>query len=238
MAGEPTPSGVNDALLGGNTSMAPDREAARRIAARFPSVPEMARAGHSFGLRTARWAASELGIRRFIRAGFVTTLPGRNVHDAVGAIAPDSRIVYVTRGDQAAMAVEMLGDGHRIAVARARVAQPAEVLAAPPVAAMLAERKPVCLIVGTLMHFAPRPGAGPYLADLAAPLPPGSVLAASLISAASDAAAAELGELFGMGVYAYTAREAAGWLDGMRVFTLTPGISEPGTALGVAARIP
>ena len=237
MAGEPTPSGINDALLSGTTSMAPDREAARRIAARFPSVPEMARAGHSFGLRTGRWAAGK-GIRRFIRAGFVTTLPGRNMHDAVGTIAPDAQIVYVTRGDQAAMAVEMAGGAHRVAVARARVARPDEVLASGPVAEMLAGRKPVCLVVGTLMHFAPPPDAGPYLADLAAALPSGSVLAASLISAADDRAAAELSGLFGMDFHAHTARDAAGWLPGMRVFTLTPEIRSPGTALGVAARIP
>lgn len=238
MPGESTLSGINDVWLGGRTNTAQDRETAWLIEAAYPAVPVMARAGHAFGLRTARWAAGDLGMRRFIRAGFVSTLPGRNTHDAVGAVAAGCRVVYVTRGDPAAMAMELLGSEAGVTVARAPVRYSEEVLAAEPVARMLAEGEPVCLVTGTLMHFASPDGAGPYLQAYAAALPSGSVLAASLIAPRDAAAAAELGKLIGMTVYPHTAGDAARWLDGLEVVRLTPHITAPGTALGLVARIP
>lgn len=237
MAGEPSPSGVNDALLGGHANMGPDRDAARAIEARYPAVPEMIRAGHAFTLRTARWGA-ELGIRRFIRAGFISTMPGRNTHDAVRSVAAGCRVVYITRGDQAAIAMAQFAGGRDVTVARARVADPQQVLAAPPVAAMIAEGEPVCLVTGMYYHNASAEWCGIHMAAYSAALPPGSVLAASLMAIPGEEDAAKLGALFGMTLYAQTAEDVAGWAGGMEVIPLTPEITVPGTALGVAGQIP
>lgn len=134
------------------------------------------------------------------------------------------------------MALELLADGH-VAVARARVANPADVLAAEPVDQMLAEGEPVCLVTGMLMQFAPPDGARDYLREFAAALPAGSVLAGSLIAVGDEETALELGGLFGLDIFTHTAQEAAGWVDGAEVTALTPDIRVPGTALGVTARI-
>lgn len=234
MAGEPTPSGINDALLGGSTNMAPDREAARAITARYPGVAEMARAGHAFTLTTVRQAAS-LGMRRFVRAGYVSPLEGRNAHDAAGE---GCRVIYVTRGDQAAIAMARWAGGRDVTVARARVAYPDHVLAAGPVAAMLAEREPVCLVTGMYYHHAPPDWCRIHVGAYLSALPRGSVLAVSLMAIPCGEDAAELGRLLGTRVYPQTAADVAGWADGAQVESLTPHITVPGTAFGVTARVP
>lgn len=234
MPGESTPSGINDALLGGSTNMAGDRIAARLITSRYPAVAEMAGAGHAFTLALVRRAAA-LGIRRVVRAGFVTPLPGRNAHNATG---PGCRVVYVTRGDQAAMAMAQWADGRNVTVARARVAHPEEVLAAAPVAAMLAEKEPVALVTGMFYHHASPEWCRVHMETYCAALPPGSVAAVSLMAIPGEPDATELGRLFGTPVYAQTALDITGWADGAEVISLTPHITTPGTAFGVTARIP
>lgn len=234
MSGDSSPSGINDTLLGGSTNMALDRAAAREITARYPAVAEMMRAGHAFTLSTVREAAGS-GIRRFVRAGYVTPLDGRNAHHVAGA---GCRVIYVTRGDQAAMAMARFADGHDVTVARARVAYPDHVLATGPVAAMLAEGEPVALVTGMFYHHAPPEWCAAHMDTYSAVLPPGSVVAVSLMAIPGEDDAAELGRLFGTPVYAQTAQDVTGWADGAEVVPLTPHITTPGTALGVTARIP
>lgn len=233
MAGKSTPSGINDMLLGGKTNLAGDRIAARLITSRYPAVAEMARAGHAFALATVRRAAA-LGIRRVIRAGYVTPLAARNVHNAAG---PGCRVVYVTRGDQAAVTMAEFASGRNVAVARARVAHPEEVLKAPPVADMLAEKEPVALVTGMFYHHAAPPYCRAHMDTYSAALPPGSVVAVSLMAIPGEEDAAELGKLFGVRLYPQTAADVAGWADGMEITPLTPEITVPGTAFGVVAQV-
>lgn len=236
MPGAATPGGINDVLLGGTSNTAADREAARRITARFPAVAAMAEAGHAFTLAAVRQAARE-GITRIIRPGYVTRLPGRNAHEVARAIAPDARTVYVTRGGQATLARDIFGAEQGVAVAQARVAYPDRVLAAPPVAAMLAEGEPACLATGMYYHHADAHWCRAHMAAYAAALPPGSVLACSLMAIPAGGDAAELGALLGTAVYPQARADVAGWAGGMDVIPLTPGITVPGTALGVTGRI-
>ena len=65
-----------------------------------------------------------------------------------------------------------------IGEARAEIA--GEVLSAAPVAAMIAEGRPVALHLAMTLHFAPPGEAARQVARYAASLPPGSVIAASV----------------------------------------------------------
>lgn len=241
MPGEPTLSGINDWFLGGSTNMGPDRETALRITARYPLVPEMARAGHCFILSVARQAAQD-GVRRFVRAGYVTVRPGQNAHEAVRAIAPGARVAYVTRDDQQIMALGLLGAEAGVTVARARVACPETVLEAEPVAAMIAEGEPVALITGMFYQHADAEWTQRHLETYTSALPPGSVVALSLIAVPDEETAAELGDLFGIRppgrFYPHAADEARGWGGGLEVVALTPHVTVPGTAVGIVARVP
>ena len=64
-----SPAGIYDFLLGGDAGTAADREAARRIIAALPVIPQIAWANRGFLMRAVTWMAQERGIRQFIDIG-------------------------------------------------------------------------------------------------------------------------------------------------------------------------
>lgn len=224
--GEPTIHGVYSWWLGGSQHTRADREVGRAIAERFPSAPVHLRAAERFHLRAARWAAQR-GVSRFVRAGAVTCLPpGRNLHEAARGVNPGARTVYVSRYAEAS---EWAGTRFAGAAesARAAAARPAEVLDAGPVAAMLAEGEPVCLVLGMTLQFEPGPLAAANVAAYAAALPPGSVLAVSVGLLGRSPAAGALAAMFTPArVHRHAAEDVAGWLKGAGVALVPPGVRD------------
>ena len=59
-----SPAGIYDYLLGGDACTAADREAASRIIAALPVIPQVAWANRGFLMRAVTWMARERGIRQ------------------------------------------------------------------------------------------------------------------------------------------------------------------------------
>jgi hypothetical protein len=88
------PARVYDYWLGGKDNFEADRIAGEETIAAYPAIRASARANRAFLARSARYLASEAGIRQFLDIG--TGLPtANNTHEVAQAVAPQSRIVYV-----------------------------------------------------------------------------------------------------------------------------------------------
>src|SRR5260221_813905 len=90
----PTPARLHDYYLGGQNNLPIDRDAARRLLAVVPELPDYAWAARGFHRRAVIWLAGEKGIRQFIDIGF--GLPTQNnTREAAQKVAPDPRVLYV-----------------------------------------------------------------------------------------------------------------------------------------------
>jgi S-adenosyl methyltransferase len=221
-----TVHGLYNYWLHGGQHLHADRELGKSIEEEFPSVPAHVRAAKGFHLRTARWCA-ERGIARFVRARAVTWQPdGRNVHDAAREANPAAQVVYVNADAEAHdWAKALLADGPGVAAVHAAACRPAEVLAAPPVAAFVASGAPVCLIIGMVLHFAAAEAAAAQVAAYAAALPSGSVLAVSLSLLDRSPRTGRLVSMFTPAqVHRHTAEDVARWLERAGLDLVPPGV--------------
>ncbi len=217
-----------------------DRELGKAIEEEFPTVPVHVWAAKEFHLRVARWSA-ERGIARFVRAGAVTWAPnGRNIHEAAREVIPAAEVVYVNRDAEAAdWAREQLADSPGLASVRASVLRPAEVLEAPEIAALLAPRRPVCLILGMVLHFAPAEHAAAVTAAYARALPSGSAIAVSVALPDDSPQADRLLAMFTPArVYRHTAADVTGWLEDAGLDIVPPGVRDVRLVPGWAAKEP
>lgn len=235
----PTVHGVYDYWLGGADHLRADRELGKAIEERFPSVPAHVRAAREFHLRAARWCAGE-GIARFVCAGAATWHSGgRNVHEAAREVNPAAEAVYVNRDAEAHDWSLAALDGPGTAAARGTGSHPAELLAAAPVAGMLGQGRPVCLILGLTLHFAAPAAARERVALCAAALPPGSVLAVSLaLPDASPEADALIAMFTPAPVRRHTARDVTAWLEGAGLAVVPPGVRDVRLVRELEARPP
>jgi len=222
-----TVHGVYDYMLGGAEHRHADRELGDAITREFPTVPMHVRAAREFHLRAARRDAAQ-GIDRFIAAGIASWKPGaRNVHDAARESAPKAQAVYVYRGTEAHAWARVLLPGPGARSVRGAVERPAELLAAGPVAAMIAEGRPVSLHLGMSLHFAPRGQARGQLAAYAEALPPGSAITLSVALADHSPRADRLLGMFTPArVYRHTAQDIADWLEGAQLQAEPPGVCD------------
>lgn len=252
MTPRPTIAGIYDTWLGGHTNLAADRDAAARVAERFPGLPGQVRAARDFQVRVAAWCAGQ-GVGNFIRAGAVTYLAGANIHNAVQRVTAGTRVVYVNGdADPALMAAELLADGKSTGSVHAPVRCPEKVLSAPPVAEMLAGGRPAAMILGLLAHHESGERAARLLRAYAGALPPGSYLAFSLIAGGGEEAVAGYGEMMPAPAYRHGLRDVEAWVDGLDL--VPPGVAdvrfipgwrvpltaparEPGFAAGAVIRV-
>src|SRR6516164_4733868 len=90
----PSPARMWNYWVGGKDHFAADREAAQRIQAAMPALPEIARSVRAFLIEIVHGLTVDYGIRQFLDIG--TGLPtADNTHDVAQRAAPESRVVYV-----------------------------------------------------------------------------------------------------------------------------------------------
>jgi hypothetical protein len=175
-----SPAGIYDFLLGGADGTAADREAARRIIAALPVIPQVAWANRGFLMRAATWMAQERGIRQFIDigAGFPAQRP---THEVARAVAPECRVLY-TDNDPAAVArgSRMLDGVPGTAVIEADLRQPGALFGHPETMRLIDPSLPTGLLVVAVTQFvSDRDDPWSLVARHMAPLAPGSCLALS-----------------------------------------------------------
>jgi hypothetical protein len=175
----PSPARLYDYYLGGTQNFQVDREMGARLQALIPDIADAALANRGFHTRAATWMTHR-GIRQFIDIG--SGLPTQNnTHEAVQAIDPNTRVVYVDNDPiVGAHASELLADDGTTAVVIADLREPEVVLASPELLATIDLTQPVGVLMTSVLHFVPDDDdpwgiVGRYMAAVA----PGSYLALS-----------------------------------------------------------
>ena len=149
---KPNAARIYDYYLGGSHNFAVDRELALKAMELWPDLPLIMRANRAF-LRRAVHLIAEQGVTRFLDIGSGIPTFGA-VHETARETAPEARVVYV---DQDPVAVAhsrlLLAEDPLSQVVQADLRTPADLLASPPVAALLASGEPVAVLLVAVLHF-------------------------------------------------------------------------------------
>jgi SAM-dependent methyltransferase len=180
-----TAARIYDYYLGGIHNFPADQQAARTLVTQFPCIPAVARANRAF-LRRAVSFLVEAGVRQFLDIGSGIPTAG-NVHEIAQEVAPETRVVYVDIDPMAVAESLDLLEGNQLATAiRGDLREPRAILDHPEVRRLLDLRRPVGLLLVSVLHFVPDDAeAYAAVAEFAGALPPGGYLALS--HAASEA---------------------------------------------------
>ncbi len=179
-ASTPSAARLYDYYLGGTTNFPVDRDAGDRLRQALPDLYDAAWANRGFHQRSARWMATQHGIRQFIDIGSGLPTQG-NTHDAVRLLVPDARVVYVDNDPMvAAMSDGLLADEQHTTLIIADLREPDEVLSHPDLRALIDFSQPVGLLMTAVLHFV-ADGSDPWalVRRYADALAPGSYVALS-----------------------------------------------------------
>jgi SAM-dependent methyltransferase len=151
---KPSAARIYDAHLGGFHNFEVDREAAAKIVALMPELPDIMRANRSFLRRAVHHLAGE-GITQFLDLGSGIPTVG-NVHEIAWKANPDCRVVYV---DADPIAVShsrtILAGLDRATAIRADLRSPREVLANEETQRLLDFSQPIAVLMFAVLHFVP-----------------------------------------------------------------------------------
>ncbi|GEB47620.1 MULTISPECIES: SAM-dependent methyltransferase [Streptomyces] len=223
----PSVSRMYDFYLGGSHNFEVDRETARRAVEAWPGLPKAVQANRAFLRRAVRYAVSR-GVTRFLDIGSGIPTFG-NVHEIAGRTAPRAQVVYVDNDPVAvAHSRAVLERNRDAAVVSADFRAPQDIVESPEVEQLLEPGEPVALLLVGLLHFIEdRDEPHKKLAELAAPLPPGSLLVLSHGfpeggPRRDGSALREVYRAAGFPLVARTREAVAGFLDGFE--PVEPGL--------------
>lgn len=171
----PHPARIYDYWLDGKDNFPPDRAAAEHAISASPDIPAAARENRAFLHRAVRLAA-EAGIRQFIDIGSGLPTQG-NVHDAVHAIDPTARVVYIDN-DPIVLAHgrALLADNSTTTVLTGDLRDLDELLDRPELRALIDLSQPVALLLLAVLHFVNDEQARAAVQAIHSRLAPGSYL--------------------------------------------------------------
>jgi len=174
------PARVYDYWLGGKDNFAADREAGEQALKAYPQLAEAVRSNRAFLARAVRFLTGPAGVRQFLDIG--TGIPSAdNTHEVAQREAPDSRIVYVDNDPIVLLHAQTLLRSTAAGACdyiQADLRDPARILS--EAGRTLDFGQPVALMLLAILQFI-EDSADPWalVAQLMAPLPPGSYLVIS-----------------------------------------------------------
>jgi SAM-dependent methyltransferase len=178
----PSAGRMYDYYLNGTHNFAADREAAQRAIAASPGIIRAARANRAFLARAVRYLVAE-GIDQFLDIGSGIPTVG-NVHEIAQRAHPEARVVYA---DIDPIAVShsrlLLADNPYADAIQADLRESVAILEHPTVRSVLDLRRPVGLLLVSMLQFVPDGEAYGAVAGLRDALAPGSHLALSHVAA-------------------------------------------------------
>ena len=179
------PARVYAYWLGGKDHYPADRDAAQAVVDARPEVVAGARANRAFGQRVTGYAAAGLRIRQFLDIGAGLPAPGAT-HEVAQKVSPACRVVYVdndplVQAHGRALLTSLPGSESCLCLS-GDLREPADLLEA--VGAVLDFTRPVAVLLLAVLHFL-RESDDPagIIAQLAAALAPGSLIAISHLTA-------------------------------------------------------
>jgi hypothetical protein len=219
---------IYDYLLGGKDNFEADRAAAEAIVQASPSLPVSMRANRQYMARVVHYLAAERGIRQFLDIG--TGLPtSPNLHEVVQRVAPQSRVIYVDNDPIVlvhARALLTTAPEGATAYIDADLRDVASIQSADPVRKTLDLSEPVSVsLIAILQFITDEDDAHRIIAELMAPLAPGSTLAISTVTAHNPQAVsgAQAYRARGIAAKARTDDEVIGLFQGLDL--LEPGVT-------------
>ncbi len=213
----PNTARIYNCWLGGKDHFAADRAEAQRLIELYPPLPALARENRAFLLKAARWAAQQ-GIGQFIDlgAGLPASPP---VHQAARSVLPAARVAYVdTDPVVLTHARALLATGDGVAAVDADLRDPAAVLGHQDLRAVINPGRPVCVILGAVVHFFDPQAARAVTARYASLLVPGSCLVISCARFEDEQLAGQLAEEYTAATwYNHTPAGIAGFFGGLEL---------------------
>lgn len=150
----PSIARMYDYLLGGGHHFAADRVAADQAVAHMPDLPGVLRANREFLGRVVTHLVGQ-GVRQFIDLGSGIPTVG-SVHETAHRIDPAVRVVYVDLDPVAVvLADELLAHAPGVAMVRADLRDPDQVLTHPQVRDLIDFDQPVALLLVAVLHLIP-----------------------------------------------------------------------------------
>lgn len=233
---KPSIARVYDYLLGGKDNFAPDRDLAEKLLAISPSVGLMFRENREFLARAVTWTA-EQGLAQFVDLGCgLPTEP--STRDTAQAVVPYARIVYVDNDPIVVshLRAEVYGDTTTVAVNMDLNDVEGVMKAA---AGHVDLGRPVCLLLGALLHFYEASVARNLVAKYAATLAPGSYVALTVGQAAPGAETDRMVGLYSAGphpVRVHPMEDFTTFFDGLEL--VPPGVADARVWRPNWARVP
>ena len=223
----PNMARVYNYWLGGKDHFAADRAEAERLVALYPPLPALVRENRAFLIEAVGWAARQ-GIGQFIDLG--AGLPvSPSVHQAARAVRPAARVAYVDIDPVVLThAVALLATGDGVAAVDADLRDPAAVLSHQDLRAVIDPGRPVCVILGAVVHFLDPDAASAVTAGYASLMAPGSCLVLSCARFEDEALAKQLAEEYTAATwYNHSPADIEGFFDGLQL--AGPGVTEART---------
>ena len=150
----PSIARIYDYYLGGSHNNPADRQAAEKLSAVLPELPELLRANRAFLRRSVHFLAGA-GIHNFLDLGSGIPTAG-NVHEIAQEYDATTRVVYVDNDPVAVAESRLLLDGNdRCAAIEGDLREPAVILADPQVNRLLLLDlgEPVAILMYSVLHF-------------------------------------------------------------------------------------
>ena len=177
----PNMARVYDYWLGGKDHYAADRAEGDRLLEIYPQLADLVQENRAFIIRAVTMAA-DLGISQFIDLG-AGPPASPAVHQAARKVMPEARVAYVdTDPVVLSHARALLATSDGVTAAEADLRDPAAVLGHPHLRAVIDPARPVCIILGAVLHFMGADAACAVTAGYVSLMAPGSYL---IISCAS-----------------------------------------------------
>jgi SAM-dependent methyltransferase len=217
-----------DYYLGGKDNFPVDRETAEKALATFPNGRTAARQNRAFMVRATRYLTAEAGLRQFLDVGTgIPTSP--NLHEVAQSVAADARVVYADNDPLVLTYARALLIGTRegrTAYLNADVRDPEGILASAELRETLDLTQPVALTMISLLPFIDdTDDPQGLIRRLLDPLPAGSYLALTHITADHDPGFAAAGEVYranGVTLRLRTRAEVERFFDGLDL--VEPGV--------------
>ncbi len=223
----PNMARVYDYWLGGKDHYAADRAEAERLLAIYPPLRDLVKENRAFVTQAVSWAARQ-GIGQFIDmgAGFPAA---PSVHQAARAILPAARVAYVDIDPVVlSHARALLATNDGVTAVAADLRDPGAVLAHQDLRAVIDPTQPVCVILGTVLHFLDADAARAVTAGYARLIAPGSCLVISVACYDDETLAKRLSAEYTAAAWHNHSREDLGSFFA-ELEMMAPGVTEAQT---------
>ena len=178
----PSIARVYDYLLGGKDNFAADRAVAEELLAVYPPIIETVPESRRFVERAVTWVSRQ-GITQFIDLGAgLPTAP--NTHETALTANPGATVAYVDNDPVVISHLTALLAHHddRIAVIPGDLRDRDAILGVPGLSAVIDLSKPVCVILGMILHFDTAAAGAGLVKRYMSVVAPGSYLIATIAS--------------------------------------------------------